>query len=70
MEIRGHFVMSKRKRIRKEIIPRNLKTLWKAVNLAKDINNGLIKNDDFIDMNLQQTSTQGTKLAYNSSLRV
>ena len=38
IEIKNHFVMNKRNKVRKGIIPGNPKTLWKAVNIAKDIN--------------------------------
>ena len=37
-EIKDHFIMNKRKRVRKGIIPGNNKSLWKAVNVAKDLN--------------------------------
>ena len=38
MEIKNHFVMNKRLKVRKGIIPGNSKSLWKAVKLAKDVN--------------------------------
>ena len=41
-EIKDHFVMNKRNRVRKGIIPGNSKSLWKAVNLAKDVNSNEI----------------------------
>ena len=37
-EIRLHFKNEKRTKVRKGIIPGNTRSLWKAVNLAKDIN--------------------------------
>ena len=37
-EIKDHFVMNKRTRVRKGIIPGNNKSIWKAVNIAKDLN--------------------------------
>ena len=42
IEIKNHFAMEKRKRVRKGIIPGDCKSLWKAVNIAKDINSGEI----------------------------
>lgn len=38
MEVRIHFVNTKRKNVRRGIIPGNSKSLWTAVNIAKDIN--------------------------------
>lgn len=38
MEVRLHFVNSKRKNVRRGILPGNTKTLWTAVKIAKDIN--------------------------------
>ena len=35
--IRNHFRLEKRKRVRKGIVPGNSSSLWKAVNLAKDL---------------------------------
>ena len=37
-EIRDHYKSTKRKRVRKEIIPGNWRSLWRAVNIAKDLN--------------------------------
>ena len=34
--------MNKRRRVRKGIIPGNSKSLWKAVNIAKDVNSNEI----------------------------
>ena len=41
-EIKHHFHMSKRSRVRKGIIPGNSKSIWKAMNIAKDINSSEI----------------------------
>ena len=35
--IRTHFRFEKRKRVRKRIVPGNSGSLWKAVNIAKDV---------------------------------
>ena len=35
--IRNHFRLEKRKKVRKGIVPGNSASLWKAVNLAKDL---------------------------------
>ena len=43
-EIKDHFVMNKRNRVRKGIIPGNSKSLWKAVKLAKDVNSNEISS--------------------------
>ena len=50
MEIRNHFVMNKRLKVRKGIIPGNYKSLWKAVKLAKYVNTNLnnLFNDEKI----------------------
>jgi hypothetical protein len=37
-EIKNHFVSIKRNNVRRGIIPGNIKTLWDAVNIAKDRN--------------------------------
>ena len=41
-EIKDHYIMNKRMRVRKGIIPGNNKSLWKAVNVAKDLNHDLM----------------------------
>ena len=38
--IRTHFRLEKRKGLRKGIVPGNSSSLWKAVNLAKDLGMG------------------------------
>ena len=36
VEIKNHYVLDKRKRVRKGITPGDSRSLWKAVNIAKD----------------------------------
>ena len=61
LEIKGHFVHSKRKKVRLGIIPGNNKSLWTSVKLAKDMNiqqipenltldNTVINEDDIPDV--------------------
>ena len=53
-EIRDHYKSTKRKRVRKEIIPGNSRSLWRAVNIAKDLNQEdlpMQMNEDGIPMN-------------------
>ena len=53
-EIRDHYKSTKRKRVRKEIIPGNWRSLWRAVNIAKDLNQEdlpMQMNEDGIPMN-------------------
>ena len=38
VEIKNHFIEIKRSKVRRGIIPGNPKSLWKAINIAKDIN--------------------------------
>ena len=42
IEIKYHFNLNKRMRVRKGIIPGNSRSLWKAINIAKDINSNEI----------------------------
>ena len=44
-EIKSHFAMNKRHRVRKGIIPGNSRSLWKAVRIAKDINSNEIPKE-------------------------
>ena len=46
-EIKCHFTMNKRNRVRKGIIPGNSRSIWKAVNIAKDINSNEIPKEMF-----------------------
>ena len=39
VEIKNHFKINKRACVRHGIVPGNSKSFWKAVNIAKDINN-------------------------------
>ena len=58
-EIKDHFVMNKRNRVRKGIIPGNSKSLWKAVNIAKDVNSNEIPSKmyrDWIEINEEERS--------------
>ena len=60
IEIKSHFHYKKSNSVRRNIIPGNTKTLWDAVNIAKDLNtpklpdkmyhnNTLIVNDELPD---------------------
>ena len=49
IEIKNHFVSQKRNNIQRSIIPGNSKTLWKAVNIAKNINPNPIPEVIFLD---------------------
>ena len=51
IEIKNHFTMNKRHRVRKGIVPGNSRSLWKAVSIAKDINSNEIPKEMFIEGN-------------------
>ena len=38
IEIRNHYTEMEKRNVRRNIIPGNSKSLWKAVNIVKDIN--------------------------------
>ena len=42
IEIKYYFNLNKRMRVRKGIIPGNSRSLWKAINIEKDINSNEI----------------------------
>ena len=46
-EIKSHYIMNKRKRVRKGIVPGDSKSLWKAVNIARDKNSDEIPSKMF-----------------------
>ena len=41
-EIRGHFNKEKSRAVRKSIVPGNMRSLWKAVQIAKDVNTSFL----------------------------
>jgi hypothetical protein len=58
MEVRLHFVNSKRKNVRRGILPGNSKTLCTAVNLAKDISTHSIPPNMTLDSKIILTKDQ------------
>ena len=52
-EIKVHYIEEKRKKVRRGIVPGNSKSLWRAVDHAKDMNSNelpsvLVKGDDVV----------------------
>ena len=44
-KIKVHYIEEKRRKVRRGIVPGNSKSLWRAVNRAKDMNSNLGKQD-------------------------